>query len=141
MFSKTTRRVEEHSPEEINAGIREDTKSRIARYAAAPDEELHGRLQELEYEWDIERLLEANFAAVVLGSILLGRTTHKGFFVLAGIASVFMLQHVAQGWCPPVSRFRRRGVRTAREIEHERSALLTALRSRTQAEEGWAESI
>lgn len=140
MFSKTTKRVEEHSPEEVNAGIREDTKARIARYAAEPEEVLRGRLDELEYEWDIERLLEANFAGVVLASLLLGRGVNKGFYAVAGVAAVFMAQHVLQGWCPPVSMFRRWGVRTSREIEHERNSLLTALRSRTQAEQGWTES-
>jgi hypothetical protein len=140
MDSKTSRHVEEHSPEEVNAGIREKTKSRIARYAAEPEEVLRGRLEELEYEWDIERLLEANFAAVVLASLLLGRGVNKAYYALAGIAAVFMAQHVLQGWCPPVSAFRRLGVRTSREIEHERNSLLTALRSRTQAEQGWAES-
>jgi hypothetical protein len=139
MFGKTTK-VEDHSPEEINAGIREETKARIARYAAEPEEILRGRLEELEHEWDIERMLEANFAGVVLASLLLGRVAGKGFFALAGIAAVFMTQHVLQGWCPPVSVFRRLGIRTSREIEHERNSLLTALRSRMQAEEGWAES-
>lgn len=140
MFSKTTRRVENHSPDEVNAGIREDTKARIARYAAEPEQVLRGRLDELEHEWDIERILEANFAGVVLASLLLGRGVNKGFYALAGVAAVFMAQHVVQGWCPPVSAFRRLGVRTSREIEHERNSLLTALRSRTQAEQGWAES-
>ena len=37
--------------------------------------------------------------------------------------SFFLLQHAVQGWCPPVPFFRRRGVRTAREIEIERYAL------------------
>lgn len=140
MFSKTTKRVEQHSPDEVNAGIREGTKARIARYAVEPEEVLRGRLDELEYEWDIERLLEANFAGVVLASLLLGRGVNKGFYALAGIAAVFMVQHVVRGWCPPVSVFRRWGVRTSREIEHERNSLLTALRSRMQAEQGWAES-
>jgi hypothetical protein len=140
MFDKS-HKVEDHSPEEINAGIREDTKARIARYAAEPEDVLRGRLEELEREWDIERVLEANFAGVVLASLLLGRFAGKGFFALAGVAAVFMTQHVTQGWCPPVSLFRRMGVRTSREIEHERNSLLTALRSRVQAEEGWAESV
>lgn len=140
MFGKTTKRVEEHSPEEVNAGIREKTKARIARYAAEPEDALRGRLEELDYEWDVERVLEANFAGVVLASLLLGRLAGKGYFALAGIAAVFMTQHVLQGWCPPLPLLRRMGIRTSREIEHERNALLTALRSRVQAEEGWAES-
>jgi hypothetical protein len=39
------------------------------------------------------------------------------------LASGFLLQHALQGWCPPVSLFRRLGVRTSAEIEQERYAL------------------
>lgn len=137
LFAKTATRVEESSAEEVNAGIRERTKARIARYAAAPEVELRDRLEALDYEWDIERMLEANAAGVVLLGLLMGRTFDRRWYALSGAAGVFLMQHVLQGWCPPVSLFRRLGIRTAREIEHERNALLTALRSRTQAEEGW----
>jgi len=34
-----------------------------------------------------------------------------------------LLQHAVQGWCPPVTYFRRRGVRTGEEIAEERFAL------------------
>jgi hypothetical protein len=43
--------------------------------------------------------------------------------VLSGAVLGFLLQHATQGWCPPVSVLRRRGVRTRREIEAERYAL------------------
>jgi hypothetical protein len=36
---------------------------------------------------------------------------------------VFLLQHAVQGWCPPIIWFRRLGVRTSTEIDHERNAL------------------
>jgi hypothetical protein len=39
-----------------------------------------------------------------------------------GVA-LFLLQHGLQGWCPPLALFRRRGVRTRREIDLERYAL------------------
>ncbi|HEV2173318.1 MAG TPA: hypothetical protein VGR71_07115, partial [Nitrospira sp.] len=49
----------------------------------------------------------------------------------------FLLQHAVQGWCPTISLFRRLGVRTTQEIDHERYAL-KALRgdfSRVQQED------
>jgi hypothetical protein len=39
------------------------------------------------------------------------------------IVASFLLQHAVQGWCPPVSIFRRLGVRTMREMDEERYAL------------------
>jgi len=35
----------------------------------------------------------------------------------------FCLQHALQGWCPPLTLFRRLGIRTQREIDDERTAL------------------
>jgi hypothetical protein len=39
------------------------------------------------------------------------------------VVNGFLLQHSLQGWCPPLAIFRRLGVRTAAEIEYERSML------------------
>jgi hypothetical protein len=39
------------------------------------------------------------------------------------VVTTFLLQHALQGWCPPVPFFRKRGVRTMREIDTERYAL------------------
>jgi DNA-binding transcriptional ArsR family regulator len=35
----------------------------------------------------------------------------------------FLFQHATQGWCPPLPLFRKRGVRTRKEIEREKYAL------------------
>lgn len=140
MFAKTATKVEESTSDEINDSIRRDMRERISRFAAAPEEELRARLAYLDSEWDVERALEANFTGVVLLGILLARLDRR-FFAIPLVASGFMLQHVSQGWCPPLPLLRRLGFRTAREIEHERNALLRALRSRTQAEREWAENI
>jgi hypothetical protein len=53
----------------------------------------------------------------------IGRLVHRGFYALPAVVAAFLLQHALQGWCPPLSIFRRRGVRTAREIAEERYAL------------------
>jgi hypothetical protein len=80
-------------------------------------------LDELKDEWDIERVLEANAASVVLAGVVLGATVDRRFFALSGLVGLFLLQHAIQGWCPPLPFFRRRGVRTQSEIERERYAL------------------
>jgi hypothetical protein len=81
------------------------------------------RLQELDDEWDIERVLEANAASVALIGLTLGAVVDRRFFAVPGIVATFLLQHALQGWCPPVPLFRRLGVRTQSEIERERYAL------------------
>ena len=81
------------------------------------------RLEELDREWDIERTLEANAATVTLVSLGLGFTVDRRWFAFPVVVAAFLLQHALQGWCPPLPFFRRRGVRTEREINLERTAL------------------
>jgi len=80
-------------------------------------------LAELDREWDIERVLEANAASVSLIGSTLGFTIDRRFFALPMVVAAFLLQHALQGWCPPVPLFRHLGFRTASEIDHERYAL------------------
>ena len=123
MLTATTTRVPEHTPSEYNDAIRRATDENVVRLAAAGPGAISGRLQELDHEWDIERTLEANAASLTLAGVLLGAAVDRRFFILPGVVAGFLLQHALQGWCPPVPFFRRRGVRTASEIDHERYAL------------------
>jgi hypothetical protein len=127
IVSTTTGRVPEHSPPEANARIRQQMEDRIALYAGAGREVIQRRLRELDHEWDIERTLEANAASVSLIGFALGATVSRKFLLLPAVVSGFLLQHAVQGWCPPLALFRRRGVRTAHEIEEERHALQALL--------------
>jgi hypothetical protein len=96
-------------------------------YRSAGSEAIQRRLQELDQEWDIERTLEANAATVVLVGVGLGALVDRRFFAIPAIVGAFLLQHAVQGWCPPLPVMRRLGIRTASEIERERSALKVAL--------------
>jgi hypothetical protein len=49
--------------------------------------------------------------------LALGAAVDRRFFILPGLVAGFLLQHAVQGWCPPVTFFRRGGFRTAAEIE------------------------
>lgn len=121
--ARTTTRVPEHTHPEINERIRRGTEEMVASYAGADRDAIDRRLEELEEEWDIERVLEANAATVSLIGLGLTAAVSRKFLVLPVAVAGFLLQHAVQGWCPPVMFFRRRGVRTAREIEEERIAL------------------
>lgn len=120
---KTTQRVIQHSPPHANRKIQEETLRSIEYHRQHP-EEIPKRLQQLDEEWDIERVLEANASSLMLIGLGLGFGISRRFFILPAVVSAFLLQHALQGWCPPISILRRRGWRTQGEIETERSALL-----------------
>jgi hypothetical protein len=118
----TVDRVPLHTADHVNARIERESADRIRWYADHRDE-IDACLAELDREWDIERALEANAAAVSVTGLALGVFVDKRFLVVPAIVGGFLLQHALQGWCPPVPVFRRRGVRTQSEIERERCAL------------------
>lgn len=122
MIASSTRRVTENTPEQINERIRRRTEMNIAFYAAHP-EEVDRRLEELRNEWDIERLLETNAAALTLAGAALGLLRGRRWFALPAMVGGFLLQHAIQGWCPPTGVLRRLGARTRHEIDTEYFAL------------------
>lgn len=119
----TTTRVEEQTDDRINEEIYQRSQHHVAVYAAAGPAAIECRLKELDQEWDIERVLEANAASISLIGIGLGALYHRRWFLLPAAVAGFLLQHAIQGWCPPVPVFRRLGIRTPDEIQQERHAL------------------
>jgi hypothetical protein len=118
----TTDRVAAHTSEQVNERIRQETDHRVQHYAAHPDL-IDGRLRELDEEWNIERMLEANAATLAFSGALLAAVHDRRWIALPAVVTAFLLQHAVQGWCPPVPILRRLGFRTPREIEIERNAL------------------
>ena len=123
MIPATTERVTLHTPAHVNEEIRGRIEENVALYGAAGPEAIERRLAELDREWDIERTLEANAATVSLAGLALGAFVDRRLFIIPTLVAGFLLQHAVQGWCPPVTFFRRRGFRTASEIDYERYAL------------------
>lgn len=123
MIPTTAERVPRHTAEHINERIRRQTDERVARCAASGREAIDRRLADLDHEWDIERMLEANAASVSLIGLTLGATVHRKWFIFPAVVAGFLLQHAVQGWCPPVPLLRRLGFRTQSEIDDERYAL------------------
>src|SRR5438045_1111766 len=123
MIPATTQRVPRHTAHNINDEIQRQTDENIARYAKSGPRAIDRRLAELDREWDIERLLEANAAGVSLLGLALGATVSRKWFLFPAVVAGFLLQHAVQGWCPPLPIFRRLGFRTQSEIDQERYAL------------------
>lgn len=123
MLPSTVDRVPAHTADEVNEQIRKQTEANIFHYGRSGANAIDRRLQQLDEEWDIERTLEANAATATLIGLTLGATVDRRWFIFPAVVAGFLLQHALQGWCPPMIIFRRRGVRTASEIDYERYAL------------------
>ncbi len=123
VISSSANRVPRHTAEPINQRIQRQTEASVSHYASRP-ERISDRLRELDEEWDVERAIEANAAALAfLGTVLGLSTRRRKWFFLPAIVAGFLFQHALQGWCPPVPILRRFGFRTSHEIEAERNAL------------------
>lgn len=62
-------------------------------------------------------------ASTLAGLGLFGSLARRRLVAFPMVVMGFLLQHGLQGWCPPLAIFRRRSVRTRREIDLERYAL------------------
>ena len=131
-------RVREHSPQKSNERIDRATQRRVLRAGGESKAALARRLEQLDTEWDMERVLETNAAALALGGVLLGLFVNRKFFAIPCFVLPFLLQHAIQGWCPPIPMFRSRGVRTRKEIDTEKFAV-KALRGDFAGLEGQAD--
>ena len=122
----TDERVPRNTRASVNNRIHARTLHDISRYVGADPVFIDERIRELEREWDVERALESNAAAVILAGLGLG-LVNKRFRALPMGAAAFLLQHALQGWCPPLPVLRRLGVRTRGEIDREKYALAKAI--------------
>lgn len=117
----TARRVEWNTCGRVNGEIRGRTEKRMESVLEGGD--IDGALWCLDREWDTERVLETNAAAILMGSLALGVCTDRRWLWLTAGVAAFLLDHALRGWCPPLPIIRALGVRTAGEIGAERTAL------------------
>ena len=123
MSVENSDRVRANTSEEVNSEIDRAADARVRQYAQESPVEITRRIEELDREWDMERLLETNASALAFTGLALGITHSKKWLIIPGIVLPFLFQHAVQGWCPPVPLFRRLGVRTRKEIDREKYAL------------------
>ena len=122
MVATTRRRVRRNTAQSINQRVDSQIERNI-RYFSVHRGDIARRLTELDEEWDIERMIEANAAAIAFTGAMLSVTNDRRFLALPLAVTAFLFQHALQGWCPPVPILRRLGFRTADEINRERYAL------------------
>jgi hypothetical protein len=119
----TNQRVRDNTARHVNRRIEQRTLARLAYFAEHPDE-IEERLAELDAEWDVERLIEAEGSTTILTGVVLGVLGHRRWLALPAFATGMLLLHSVQGWYPLLPVFRRFGIRTEGEIAQERYALL-----------------
>lgn len=137
-------RVRDHSAHHVNRRIAREMDITVEHCARHGREAILERLAQLDREWDIDRLLMANFAVAGGITYMAGlqrfiqsppwRKQRTGLLYLLGAQLGFLLLHATVGWCPPAAVWRRLGARTKSEIELERSLLVEALEPRLPSE-------
>jgi len=116
-------RVRANTAAEVNRRVDEQIERNIRHYSGQTKEEIYRRIQDLDQEWDIERVLETMASSLSLTGIVLGATVDRKWFLVPTIVISFLLMHAIQGWCPPLPILRSLGIRTREEIDRERYAL------------------
>ncbi|QJD57492.1 DUF2892 domain-containing protein [Pseudomonas sp. gcc21] len=124
-------RVRRSTSDDINRSIDDQTDANIRRFSQRSHNDIRQRIEALDREWDVERVLEVNASTLALTGLVLGLTTNRKWLFLPGVVLPFLLQHGVQGWCPPLPILRRLGIRTRGEIDREKYALINALESST----------
>ena len=89
-------KVRAKTPPEINKAIDIETAAMVRFYASKTDYEISKRIEELDNEWDIGRIVDVRAATVSLTGVMLGLKRSKKWLILPTIASIFLLQYAIQ---------------------------------------------
>jgi hypothetical protein len=116
-------RVRHYTSPEMLQKIDEQIERNVAFYASQPDEVIAERIRELQQEWSINRLLQANTAAIGLLGAVLGLFVSRKWAVLTIAGFGFL---ACPGADPRIVLLRRLGLRTRSEINRELYALKAA---------------
>lgn len=120
-------RVRDHTDSKINADIDGEIEASIRHYSTQPEHVISARINQLDREWDVERILETNASTIAFIGTLLGAFVNPWFLLIPGTVTAFLFQHATQGWCPPLPIIRRMGKRTRSEIDAEKFAMKALL--------------
>jgi hypothetical protein len=122
MTSASLEHLASRAPSRADRRIAQRVARRLSYYAMRPADIGH-RLDELDREWPIDRMLQANAATLTLAGLLLGVLADRRWLWLPAAVAGFLLRHALGGGCPPMPVFRGMGARAAEEIALERYAL------------------
>ncbi len=129
-------RVHINTDPDINRRLLEIMQSHIQRHATGDPRIIDGRAEFLNYEWDIERMLELGLSGAAFIGLILGIFSSRKWLMLPFVSLPYLIQHAVFGQCVPGRLLRRLGARTQREIEAERYALKSLQKERTNHPSG-----
>jgi hypothetical protein len=115
-------RARRHTARSVLRRIDDDTLHHLMEVEARPDTASR-RLEALDREWDLDRTIEAEAAAMGLMGLALGILVRPAFLALPATVGAAVFLFGTRGIYPLLPIFRRLGIRTAREIERERYAV------------------
>ena len=83
-------RVRSSTASHVNEEIDLQTDINIQRYKGKNKTEILERIQMLDKEWDIERVLEVNASTLALTGLILGLANNRKWLLLPGIVLPFL---------------------------------------------------
>ncbi len=89
-------RVRRATSPAVNDEIDRRTQQNIRHFSGLDRQDILRRIDALEREWDIERVLEVNASTLALTGLVLGLTVNRRWFMLPGVVLPFLLQHGLQ---------------------------------------------
>ncbi|MFN8792532.1 MAG: hypothetical protein ACK5Y2_13840 [Bdellovibrionales bacterium] len=119
-------RIRRLSSHQANVRIDANMRTRVEDTISKGPGAIQHRLQELDREWDIDRVLMLNFSVLVFAQLLAARKNRNWLWGPL-LQTPLLFMHATLGWCPPSLWFRPMGFRTRFEIQAERDVLLSAL--------------
>lgn len=123
-MATTSDRVRAHTDDEVLRRIDDTTCNDLLDQVDAPAESIERRLDQLDREWDVDRVVEAKAALTGLTGLALAASGRRSSLRLPLLAASGLLLFASRGRNLFQPLYRRAGIRSAREIENERHALL-----------------
>jgi hypothetical protein len=115
-------RVRANTWQEVNDRLDSQAVVRM-RSAAGNGSGFSNEIDELDRDWDFDRVLETEASLTGLLGLGLGLAVHRSFLVVPGVVAAMVFLYGTQGWYPMLPIFRRMGIRTRDEIDREKYGL------------------
>jgi hypothetical protein len=116
--------------EKVKENVAGRTPGNLVHYANETESVIRQRIEALDREWDMDRMLQLNASLLTIAGVALGSRVNKNWFWLPGIVASFLALYAVKGWCPPVPVLKAAGVRTRKEIDKEKYGLMEILKIR-----------
>lgn len=121
-MERSSDRARRHTARSVLRRIDNDTLDHLMEVGQKP-ETASRRLEALDREWELDRTVEAEAAAMGLIGLALGAFVRPAFLAMPATVGAAVFLFGTRGIYPLLPIFRRLGIRTSREIERERYAI------------------